>query len=114
MIGVVSMANAGPNTNASQFFITTTRTPWLDGKHVVVGKLRPESVELLKKIEACGSRSGKPSKEIRIADCGQLNEPPKNESAAVDEKSSQYTSDSKEVFGHFLCIAVSVILTHNY
>ena len=67
--GLLSMANAGPNTNGSQFFITTAVTPWLDGKHVVFGELR-EGLELLQAIEARGSRSGKPSASVRIEDCG--------------------------------------------
>lgn len=67
--GLLSMANAGPNTNGSQFFITTAVTPWLDGKHVVFGELR-EGMELLRAIEARGSRSGKPSASVRIEDCG--------------------------------------------
>jgi peptidylprolyl isomerase len=69
--GLLSMANAGPNTNGSQFFITTTVTPWLDGKHVVFGELR-EGLELLRAIEARGSRSGRPSVSVVIEDCGQL------------------------------------------
>jgi peptidylprolyl isomerase len=67
--GLLSMANAGPNTNGSQFFITTTVTPWLDGKHVVFGALK-EGLEVLQVIEARGSRSGKPSATVVIADCG--------------------------------------------
>lgn len=69
--GLLSMANAGPNTNGSQFFITTTVTPWLDGKHVVFGELR-EGLDLLQAIEACGSRSGTPSAAVVIADCGEV------------------------------------------
>jgi peptidylprolyl isomerase len=69
--GLLSMANAGPNTNGSQFFITTTVTPWLDGKHVVFGELR-EGLELLQAIEARGTRSGRPSAAVVIEDCGQL------------------------------------------
>ncbi|MFN9548505.1 MAG: peptidylprolyl isomerase [Cyanobacteriota bacterium] len=67
--GLLSMANAGPNTNGSQFFITTAVTPWLDGKHVVFGQLR-EGTEVLQAIEARGSRSGKPSATVVIEDCG--------------------------------------------
>lgn len=68
---LLSMANAGPNTNGSQFFITTAVTPWLDGKHVVFGKVL-EGKDLVKKMEAVGSQSGATSAEVEITACGQL------------------------------------------
>ncbi|MFJ9122571.1 peptidylprolyl isomerase [Streptomyces sp. NPDC102340] len=69
--GQLSMANAGPNTNGSQFFITTIVTDWLDGKHVVFGEVE-DGMELVKKIESLGSRSGGTSAKIMIAESGQL------------------------------------------
>ncbi|MCG7525096.1 peptidylprolyl isomerase [Streptomyces sp. OfavH-34-F] len=71
--GQLSMANAGPNTNGSQFFITTIVTSWLDGKHVVFGEVADEaSMALVKRIESFGSQSGRTSAKITIADSGVL------------------------------------------
>ena len=69
--GVLSMANAGPNTNGSQFFLCTVQTSWLDGKHVVFGSVT-KGMDVVKAIEAVGSSSGKTTKQVMIADCGQL------------------------------------------
>ena len=69
--GLLSMANAGPNTNGSQFFITLVETEWLDGKHVVFGKV-VEGLDVIKEVEKYGSESGQTSKKIVIADCGQI------------------------------------------
>uniref|UniRef100_A0A665X7X1 Peptidyl-prolyl cis-trans isomerase n=1 Tax=Echeneis naucrates TaxID=173247 RepID=A0A665X7X1_ECHNA len=69
--GILSMANAGPNTNGSQFFICTTKTEWLDGRHVVFGSVK-EGLDVVKKVESFGSRSGRTSKRITITDCGEL------------------------------------------
>ncbi|MDJ0463921.1 peptidylprolyl isomerase [Streptomyces sp. H27-C3] len=71
--GQLSMANSGPNSNGSQFFITTIVTSWLDGKHVVFGEVADEeSLKLVKKIEGYGSSNGKTSAKITIADSGAL------------------------------------------
>ncbi|MBQ9368761.1 MAG: peptidylprolyl isomerase [Victivallales bacterium] len=63
--GILSMANAGPNTNGSQFFLCFKETPWLDGKHTVFGKVT-KGLEVLDKLEAIGTGSGKPSEEVRF------------------------------------------------
>ncbi|KAJ8608571.1 hypothetical protein CTAYLR_005976 [Chrysophaeum taylorii] len=72
--GVLSMANAGPNTNGSQFFLCTAKTTWLDGKHVVFGKV-VEGYDVVKKIEEVGSQGGETSKPVLIADSGVLGQP---------------------------------------
>ncbi|KAJ3107321.1 heme binding [Phlyctochytrium bullatum] len=69
--GILSMANAGPNTNGSQFFICTTKTTWLDGKHVVFGSV-VEGYNVIKTVEGFGSQSGATKKKIVIAASGQL------------------------------------------
>lgn len=66
---LLSMANAGPNTNGSQFFITTVVTSWLDGKHVVFGEVT-EGQDLVRKIESLGSQSGKPKADVKISASG--------------------------------------------
>nr|WSW70258.1 peptidylprolyl isomerase [Streptomyces sp. NBC_00995] len=71
--GLLSMANSGPNSNGSQFFITTIVTSWLDGKHVVFGEVADQqSMDLVTKIEGLGSQSGRTKAKITIADSGTL------------------------------------------
>ncbi|KAL2558003.1 Peptidyl-prolyl cis-trans isomerase CYP19-3 [Forsythia ovata] len=71
--GLLSMANAGPNTNGSQFFITTAKTTWLDGKHVVFGKV-VDGYSVVKEMEKLGSDSGTTKSTVVIEDCGEIAE----------------------------------------
>jgi len=65
------MANAGPGTNGSQFFLCTTKTAWLDGKHVVFGKV-VKGMAVVKAVETVGSQDGKTSKTVVISAAGEL------------------------------------------
>jgi peptidylprolyl isomerase len=69
--GYLSMANAGPDSNSSQFFITTIKTYWLDGRHVVFGRVL-EGLDVVKAVEALGSQSGSPQADIRVVNSGEL------------------------------------------
>merc|ERR1711957_133659 len=69
--GILSMANAGPNTNGSQFFLCTSKTAWLDGKHVVFGSV-VEGLDVVKTVEGVGSQSGQTRSKVIVAACGQL------------------------------------------
>jgi len=73
--GLLSMANAGPGTNGSQFFVTTVPTPWLDGKHVVFGEIPAddeESFKTLRAVEAVGSASGTVRQQVTIVNSGEF------------------------------------------
>lgn len=80
-LGTLSMANAGRNTNSSQFFICTGATPHLNGKHVVFGKV-VSGLDVVKKMERCGSDCGRCHKKVTISDCGELDVPPRKAGAA--------------------------------
>lgn len=69
--GILSMANSGPNTNGSQFFICTVEAPWLDNRHVVFGQV-VSGMDVLAEMDSYGSSLGQPDKKIVIANCGQL------------------------------------------
>jgi len=89
--GVLSMANSGPNTNGSQFFICTDATPHLNGKHVVFGKVM-DGLPVLKKMEKCGTESGKTTKRVTIHNCGELppDELPAAKKRKVEEQAKSY------------------------
>merc|ERR1712166_275150 len=69
--GTLSMANAGPGTNGSQFFLCTVKTDWLDGKHVVFGNVT-KGMDIVEKVSAVGSGNGQTSKVVKIESSGQI------------------------------------------
>ena len=69
--GLLSMANSGAHTNGSQFFITTNKTPWLNGKHVVFG-IVTQGFEVVEMLESLGSQSGATSKKVMVTQCGEV------------------------------------------
>jgi cyclophilin family peptidyl-prolyl cis-trans isomerase len=69
--GLLSMANSGPNTNGSQFFLTIEKTHWLDRKHVVFGQVI-EGMDVIKKVEQVGSVGGQTSSKVVVVDSGEL------------------------------------------
>ena len=93
--GVLSMANSGPNTNGSQFFLTTDACPWLDGKHVVFGSV-VDGMEVVKYVESVGSKSGRTSKDVVVSDCGVISEPNLEEEKEGSVRGQVGSKNSKE------------------
>ena len=93
--GTLSMANRGPHTNGSQFFMCTGQTKHLDGKHVVFGSVT-KGMHVLERIEAVGSKSGTPSKRVTITDCGQIDDEPEATDESSPAKKAKSSNSSVE------------------
>ena len=83
--GTLSMANSGPNTNGSQFFLCTAATDWLDGKHVVFGEVVSGYDEVVNRMEGYGSKAGTTRGKVMVADCGEVKEDKKRKRKEGDD-----------------------------
>jgi len=95
--GYLSMANAGPDTNGSQFFLTTAKTDWLDNKHVVFGRVI-QGMNVVTQMESVGSKSGTTAQVVRIDNCGVVGTKPAPEevAAAAEEQKIKLFEDESE------------------